>query len=175
MTIATTMKAAISESARSNDFDRRFAISASNGGITQPPSTHLIPGPALFGKDQPLTVRNASKQARFFQRVGSLGPGRHPARFLKGIHRACILVADVRRGFLFHDHILVWRLTKTCSTSDIPASIIGAGSGEPAILKGPSNSQMRGGMPYAGGRNSPTSQPTSPDFIGSEAMATCST
>jgi hypothetical protein len=32
MMIATTMKAAISESARSNDFDRGFAISASNGG-----------------------------------------------------------------------------------------------------------------------------------------------
>jgi hypothetical protein len=66
MTIATMMNAAISESARSNDFDRGFAISASNGGITQPPSTHLIPGPAFFGEDQPLAVRNASKQARFF-------------------------------------------------------------------------------------------------------------
>ena len=108
--IATTMKAAISESARSNDFDRGFAISASNGGIAQPPSTHLIPGPAFFGKDQPLTVRNASKQASFFERVGSLRTGRHPARFLKGIHRACILAADVRRSFLLHNHILVRRL-----------------------------------------------------------------
>jgi hypothetical protein len=114
MTIATTMNAAISESARSNDFDRGFAISASNGGITQPPSTHLIPGPALLGKDQPLTVRNASKQAGFFERIGSLRTGRHPARFLKGIHRACILAADVRRGFLLQVHILVWRLTRTC-------------------------------------------------------------
>jgi hypothetical protein len=111
--IATTMNAAISESARSNDFDRGFAISASNGGITQPPSTHLIPGPALLGKDQPLTVRNASKQAGFFERIGSLRTGRHPARFLKGIHRACILATDVRRGFLLHVHILVWRLTRT--------------------------------------------------------------
>jgi hypothetical protein len=58
--IATT-DAAISESARSNDFDRGFAISASNGGITHLPSTHLVPGPAFFGKDQPLIVRNASK------------------------------------------------------------------------------------------------------------------
>jgi hypothetical protein len=101
--IATMMNAAISESARSNDLDRGFAILASNGGITRPPSTHLIPGPAFFGKDQPLTVRNASKQAGFFERVGSLRTGRHPARFLKGIHRARILAAAVRRGFLFHD------------------------------------------------------------------------
>jgi hypothetical protein len=114
MMIATTMNAAISESARSNDFDRGFAISASNGGIAQPPSTNLMTGPAFFGEDHPLTVRNASKQARFFQCVGSLRTGRHAARFLKGIHRACILAADVRRGFLLHDHILVWRLTKTC-------------------------------------------------------------
>ena len=28
---------------------------------------------------------------------------------------------------------------------------------------------------YVGGRNSPTSQPTSPDFIGSDAIAICST
>jgi hypothetical protein len=111
--IATTMNATISESARSNDFDRGFAIPASNGGITQPPSTHLIPGPALFGKDQPLTVRSASKQAGFFERIGSLRIGRHPARFLKGVHRACIPAADVRRGFLLHVHILVWRLTRT--------------------------------------------------------------
>jgi hypothetical protein len=32
-----------------------------------------------------------------------------------------------------------------------------------------------GGMIYVGGRNSPTSQPTPPDFIGSDAIATCST
>ena len=76
--------------------------------------THLIPGPAFFGKGQPLTVRNAPKQAGFFERVGSLRTGRHPARFLKGIYRACILAAAVRRGFLFHDHIAVWRLTKIC-------------------------------------------------------------
>jgi hypothetical protein len=108
----------------------------------------LNSGACLFWRrSTPLAVRNASKQAGFFQRVGSLRTGRHPARFLKGIHRACILAADVRGGFLLHDH----------------------------ILKGPSNSKMRGGMPYAGGRNSPTSQPTSPDFIGSDAMAICST
>jgi hypothetical protein len=34
-------------------------------------------------------------------------PGRHLARFLKGIHRACLLAAAVRRGFALHDHILV--------------------------------------------------------------------
>jgi hypothetical protein len=32
-----------------------------------------------------------------------------------------------------------------------------------------------GGISYVGGCNSPTSQPTSPDFIGSDAIAICST
>jgi hypothetical protein len=32
-----------------------------------------------------------------------------------------------------------------------------------------------GGMAYVGGCNSPTSQPTSPDFIGSEAITIFST
>jgi hypothetical protein len=40
--IATTTNAAISKSARSNDFDRGFAISASNGGIYTPSFNSLI-------------------------------------------------------------------------------------------------------------------------------------
>jgi hypothetical protein len=124
--IATTMNAAISESARSNDLDRGFAISASNGGITRPPSTQLIAGPAFFGKDQPLTVRNASKQAGFFERVGPLRAGRHPARFLKGIHRACILAAAVRRGFLFHGHILFGALPRSVEVGQRePSAFVG--------------------------------------------------
>jgi hypothetical protein len=71
-------------------------------------SFNSLPGPAFFGEDQPLAVRNASKQAGFFQRVGSLRTGRHPARFLKGIHRACILAADVRRGFVSCFTITSW-------------------------------------------------------------------
>jgi hypothetical protein len=115
MTIATTMKAAISESTRSNDFDRGLCDLGVERGHCTTSFNSLNSGAFLFfGEDQPLTVRNASKQARFFERVGSLRTGRHPARFLKGIHRACILAADVRGGFLLHDHILVWRLTRTC-------------------------------------------------------------
>jgi hypothetical protein len=60
-----------------------------------------------------VTVRNAPKQASFFERVGSLRTGQHLARFLKGIHRACILAAAVSRGVLLHGHILVWRLEST--------------------------------------------------------------
>jgi hypothetical protein len=41
-------------------------------------------------------------------RFGSI-PTPATARFLKGIHRACILAADVRRGFLLHDHIILVR------------------------------------------------------------------
>jgi hypothetical protein len=63
--------------------------------MKQIPLTHLLPGPASFGKDQSLTVRNASKQSRFFESVGSLRAWWHPARFLKGIHRAFILAAGV--------------------------------------------------------------------------------
>jgi hypothetical protein len=94
MMIATTMNAAVSERARSNVFKRGFAVGASSRGMTQLPLTQLLPGPAFFGKDQPLTVRNAPKQACFFERVGSLRTGRHPARFLKGLRRACILDAS---------------------------------------------------------------------------------
>jgi hypothetical protein len=61
-----------------------------------------------------MAVRKASKQASFSERVGSLRTERHPARFLKGIRRACIRAAAVRRGFALHDHILVWRPTKIC-------------------------------------------------------------
>jgi hypothetical protein len=57
-----------------------------------------------------LTVCNAPKQARFLERIGSLRAGWHPARFLKGIHRGCILAADIGRSILLHDHILVRRL-----------------------------------------------------------------
>jgi hypothetical protein len=60
-----------------------------------------------------MTVGNAPKQASFFERVGSLRTGRHLARFLKGIHRACILAAAVSRGVLLHDRALVRRLEST--------------------------------------------------------------
>jgi hypothetical protein len=59
-----------------------------------------------------MTVRNTLKQASLFERVGSLRTGRHRARFLKRIHRVCILAAAVRRGVLLHGNIPVWRLTK---------------------------------------------------------------
>ena len=39
-----------------------------------------------------------------------LNPDPSYRRFSKGIHRACILAADVRRSFLLHNHILVRRL-----------------------------------------------------------------
>jgi hypothetical protein len=41
---------------------------------------------------------------------------------------------------------------------------------DPGIVVAPG-----GGISYVGGCNSPTSQPTSPVFIGSDAIAICST
>jgi hypothetical protein len=60
-------------------------------------------GPTRFRKDQPVTVRNVSKQPSSFERIASLRTGQDLARFLKGIHGACILAADVSRDFLLHD------------------------------------------------------------------------
>jgi hypothetical protein len=121
MMIATTMNAAISERARSSVFDRGAAAAVSSRRNDNFLWLPLLPGPAFFRKDQPMAVRNASKQASVFERVGSLRTGRHPARFLKGIHRACILAAAVSRGFLLHVHILVWRLTKILRKRDQPS------------------------------------------------------
>jgi hypothetical protein len=58
------------------------------------------------------TVRNTSKQAGLLERVASPRTRRHLTRFLKGLRRACILTAAVRRGFALRDHVLVWRSTK---------------------------------------------------------------
>jgi len=58
--------------------------------------------PAPFGQDHPVTVGDAPKQTGLFERVGALRPGRHLARFLKSVDRACIPAAAVRRGFLLH-------------------------------------------------------------------------
>jgi hypothetical protein len=106
MTTATTRNAAISDSARLNLFDRRGAGVASIGGITQTPCTRLplLPGPAAFGEDQPVTVRDAAKQAGLFERIGALYAGRHFARILKGVRGHGVLSAAGRRGLLLHDH-----------------------------------------------------------------------
>jgi hypothetical protein len=64
MMIATTSKAAINERARSNDFDWGLVAS---GGMAQFPLAQLLSGPALFPKDQRMTIRNVSKQASFFE------------------------------------------------------------------------------------------------------------
>jgi hypothetical protein len=123
MMIATTRNTAISDSTRSSFFDRRVAGVASIGGIIQTPSTHLLllPGPAAFGEDQPLTVRGAAKQAGLFERSGALCAGRHFARILKGIHGHGVPGAVGRRGFLLHDHTASAKIfcpTKTfCLTS----------------------------------------------------------
>jgi hypothetical protein len=79
-------------------------------------------------KRQSLTVGGATKLVSFFERVGSLRTGRHPARFLKGIHRAYILVADVRRSFLLHDHILVWRLEFAEKPTEYSDEVMGSAS-----------------------------------------------
>jgi len=50
-----------------------------------------------------MAVRNASKQAGFFECIRSLRTGRHLPRFLQGVHRDCALAAAVRGGFLLHD------------------------------------------------------------------------
>jgi hypothetical protein len=99
--IATTRNEAISQSARSIDFDRNFATSGER--MTQLPFNSIISGSASLGKSHPMTVSGMTKQTSFFQRVGSLRTRRHFSRFLESIHRACVLVAAVRRSFLFHD------------------------------------------------------------------------
>jgi hypothetical protein len=113
MMMATTMNAAISERTRSRVFDRVVATVASSGG-NDIPLLQLLPGPAFFREDQPRTVRNASKQASFLERVGSLRTERHLARLFKGLRRACIPAAAFSRDFVLHDHIPVWRLTRNC-------------------------------------------------------------
>ena len=54
-----------------------------------------------------MTVGDAPKQTGLFERVDALRTGRHRARFLKRVDRACIPAAAIRRGFLLHGHILV--------------------------------------------------------------------
>jgi hypothetical protein len=61
--------------------------------------------PAAFGQQQPATVRDAAKQASLFERLGSLRARRHPARFLKGIHRHRIPGTAGWRSFFLHDSI----------------------------------------------------------------------
>jgi hypothetical protein len=106
MMIATTRNTAISDSARSSFFDRRVAGTASIGGITQTPCSRLLllPGPAAFGENQPVTVRDATKQAGQFERIGAFCAGRHFARILKGVRGHGVLSAAGRRGFLFYGH-----------------------------------------------------------------------
>jgi hypothetical protein len=53
-----------------------------------------------------VTIGGAAKQASLFERVGSLWAGRHLARFLKGVRRACIQAPAVRRDFLHQGHTL---------------------------------------------------------------------
>jgi hypothetical protein len=95
--IATTRTAA---GAQSIDFDRSFATSSES--MPQFPLTQLFPRPAALGKGQSLIIGDATKQARYFERIGSLRTGRHFSRFLESIQRACVLVAAVRRGFQLH-------------------------------------------------------------------------
>jgi hypothetical protein len=112
MMIATTGSAAIIERARSRVFRARLCAGRVELGHDTTSLNSITSGSAPFGKRQSLTVGGITKQASFLERIGSLRPGRHLARFLKGIRRACILATAVRRGFLLHDHIhiLVWRL-----------------------------------------------------------------
>jgi hypothetical protein len=99
--IATTRNEAISQSARSIDFDRNFATSSER--MTQLPLNSIISGSAPLGKSQSVTVSGMTKQTSLFKRVNPLRTRRHIARFLEGIDSACVLVAAVRRGFLLHD------------------------------------------------------------------------
>jgi hypothetical protein len=50
-----------------------------------------------------MAIGSASKQASFFERVGSLHTGGHLPRFMQGIHRDCAVAAVVSRGFSLHD------------------------------------------------------------------------
>jgi hypothetical protein len=99
--IATTRNEAISQSARSIDFDRNFATSGER--MIQLPLGSIISRSASLGKSQPMTVSGMTKQTSMFQRVGPLRARRHFARFLESIDSACVLVAAVRRGFWLHD------------------------------------------------------------------------
>jgi hypothetical protein len=63
----------------------------------------------VHGPERPPSPDEVRKRKAEQPRFGSI-PTPATARFLKGIHRACILAADVRRSFLLHNHILVRRL-----------------------------------------------------------------
>jgi hypothetical protein len=71
--------------------------------MTQLPLKSFNSGSASLGKSQSMTVSGMTKQAGFFERVGSLRTRWHVARFLESIQRVCFFVAAVRRGFLLHD------------------------------------------------------------------------
>ena len=63
-----------------------------------------------------MIVRDATKQACFFLRIGAVSAGRHFARILKGVRGHGVPGAVGRRGFLLH------------STSGIPVPVFIAGS-----------------------------------------------
>jgi len=65
------------------------------------PSAHLLPRPASFCRNQPLTVGRSAEQARFLERLGPLRPGRHLTRLLEGVDRPCALTAIIGRDHAF--------------------------------------------------------------------------
>jgi hypothetical protein len=71
--------------------------------MTQLPLKSIFSGSASLGKSPTMTVSGITKQASFFERVGSPRARRHFAGLLKSIQRAGILVAAVSRGFMLHD------------------------------------------------------------------------
>src|ERR1700734_3558 len=99
--IAITRTDAISKSRRSSDFGRSFALERER--MTQLPLKSIVSGAASLGKGQSMTVSGMTKQASFFERVGSLLARRHFAGLLESIQCAGILVAAVSRGFTLHD------------------------------------------------------------------------
>ena len=73
------------------------------------PSAHLLPRPASFCRNQPLTVGRSAEQARLLERLGPLRPGRHLTRLLEGVHRPRALTAIIGRdhAFLLFAHVFI--------------------------------------------------------------------
>src|SRR5882724_3371037 len=68
-------------------FERRHDIA---------PSAHLLPRPASFCRNQPLTIGRSVQQARLLECLGPLRPGRYLTRFLEGVHRPRAFDGDYR-------------------------------------------------------------------------------
>ncbi len=60
------------------------------------PSVHLLPRPASFCRNQPLTIGRSAQQARLLECLGPLRPGRYLTRFLEGVHRPRAFDGDYR-------------------------------------------------------------------------------